>query len=86
MSHEARAAVNKLLEEVFLQLFLSLGPYLVRDFVPESSQDDDVLVCIRAAKILEHPQVATRLAAEPRIGNSLEVYETVQFPFFVITV
>jgi hypothetical protein len=69
MPHEQGAALNKILEEVRLQLLLTLHTFFLSgNLVPEHGQDHNVLVGFCATKLSKHSQVAARLATEPSIG------------------
>ena len=54
------------------------------NLIPEGGQNDNVLVSLRTAKLLECPQIATGFDTEPKVGYSLEVDETAQLSFLAI--
>ncbi len=52
--------------------------------VPKGGQNHNVLVHLRPAEFLEHPQILALLPAEPGVGYSLDVHETVELSVCVI--
>jgi hypothetical protein len=85
VSHELGPTFDKLREELFLELRLSLDTYFLRgNLIPVGGQNDNVLVNFRATKLAKHPQISAGLATEPRVGYPLDVYETSQLSILVI--
>ena len=78
MSHELGTSLGKIFEEIRLQLRLAPRTDFGADLIPKGCQNHNVLVYLRPAKVLEHPQILALLPAEPGIRYSLDVHKTVE--------